>query len=162
MFSGYCHITDRQSQVLESGYRAQGSLSWCQTSGGGEVDSGGGVAPGTVGHGLSSPPASGEGQCSAGLRAALLCCGIVVFLGLLSVSWRADLGLGPLVGRAVCRCGDRGSIGSGSLQAADLLRGGLCPPKVVVWPQMVPHRRTGYWVGPAVGADAPPQASVRP
>ena len=43
----------------------------------------------------SSCPASGEGQRSAGLRAALLYCGVVVFLGLLSVSWRVDLGLGP-------------------------------------------------------------------
>lgn len=55
MFRGYCHITDRQSQVLESGYRPKGSQSWCQISGGGEMDSGGGVAPNTVGRGLRCP-----------------------------------------------------------------------------------------------------------
>ena len=68
-------------------------------------------------------PASEEGQCSAGLRAVLLCCGIVVFLGLVSCLLEGGPGSWPLVGRAVCGCVFRGSISSGSLQA------GLRPPR---------------------------------
>ena len=100
MFGGYCYITDRQSQVLESGYWAKGSQSWCQISGGGEVDSGGGVAPGTVGHGLRCPDACIVllvRKASAQLVSGQCCCAVGLWFSWVwcLVSWRVDLGLGP-------------------------------------------------------------------
>ena len=74
-------------------------------------------------------------------------CGTVVFLLLVSGPWWVELGLGPLVGKAMSRGMSRGSCGlRKSLGSLSTDGWGCVPTQFVVWPEAFQH-----WSLQAVG-----------
>ena len=79
---------------------------------------------------------------------------MTVFLLLVSAPWWVDLGLDPLVSRAVSREVSRGSCGvRKSLGCLSADKRGFVPTLLVVWPEVSQLEPTSCLVGPGLGAN---------